>query len=88
MISLGLTSKCAGLPRCRKDVGASHCFWVSAYFVNYFDRVNLAVSRDALQLSFGISAVMFGLPVKRLQLDYALLQLPSGLLLDRLASAA
>src|SRR5205085_2673364 len=28
--------------------------------VNYFDRVNLSVSRDALQASFGISAVMFG----------------------------
>src|SRR6266481_3268231 len=28
--------------------------------VNYFDRVNLSVSRDALQDAFGISAVMFG----------------------------
>jgi len=28
--------------------------------VNYFDRVNLSVSRDALEASFGISAVMFG----------------------------
>jgi hypothetical protein len=28
--------------------------------VNYFDRVNLSVSRDALRDSFGISTVMFG----------------------------
>ena len=28
--------------------------------VNYFDRVNLSVSRDALEASFGISAVTFG----------------------------
>jgi len=29
--------------------------------VNYFDRVNLSVSRDALQDAFGISAVMFAI---------------------------
>jgi len=37
--------------------------------VNYFDRVNLSVSRDALQDAFGISAVMFGYFVQRLQLE-------------------
>lgn len=51
--------------------------------VNYFDRVNLSVSRDALQDSFGISAVMFGYLSSAYNWPYALLQLPSGLLLDR-----
>src|SRR6266851_4332751 len=51
--------------------------------VNYFDRVNLSVSRDALEASFGISAVMFGYLSSAYNWTYALLQLPSGLLLDR-----
>src|SRR3981081_4128487 len=50
---------------------------------NYFDRVNLSVSRDALQTSFGISAVMFGYLSSAYNWTYAVLQLPSGLLLDR-----
>jgi MFS transporter, ACS family, D-galactonate transporter len=51
--------------------------------VNYFDRVNLSVSRDALQDAFGLSAVMFGYLSSAYNWSYALLQLPSGLLLDR-----
>ena len=51
--------------------------------VNYFDRVNLSVSRDALEASFGISAVMFGYLSSAYNWTYAALQLPSGLLLDR-----
>jgi sugar phosphate permease len=51
--------------------------------VNYFDRVNLSVSRDALQDAFGISAVMFGYLSSAYNWTYAILQLPSGLLLDR-----
>lgn len=51
--------------------------------VNYFDRVNLSVSRDALQDAFGMSAVMFGYLSSAYNWSYAVLQLPSGLLLDR-----
>jgi ACS family D-galactonate transporter-like MFS transporter len=51
--------------------------------VNYFDRVNLSVSRDALESSFGISAVMFGWLSGAYNWTYMALQLPSGLLLDR-----
>ena len=51
--------------------------------VNYFDRVNLSVSREALVSSFGISAVMFGYLSSAYNWTYAALQLPSGLLLDR-----
>jgi ACS family D-galactonate transporter-like MFS transporter len=51
--------------------------------VNYFDRVNLSVSRDALHATFGISTVMFGYLLSAYNWTYALLQLPSGVLLDR-----
>src|SRR5437773_5270041 len=51
--------------------------------VNYFDRVNLSVSRNALEASFGISAVMFGWLSGAYDWTYALLQLPCGLLLGR-----
>src|ERR1700682_2427381 len=51
--------------------------------VNYFDRVNLSVARDALQEAVGISAVMFGYLSSAYNWTYAALQLPSGLLLDR-----
>jgi sugar phosphate permease len=51
--------------------------------VNYFDRVNLSVSKEALEASFGISAVMFGYLSSAYNWTYAMLQLPSGLLLDR-----
>src|SRR5947209_15905710 len=51
--------------------------------VNYFDRVNLSVSRDALHSSFGISTVIFGYLLSAYSWTYALFQLPSGLLLDR-----
>ncbi len=51
--------------------------------VNYFDRVNLSVSRDALYASFGISTVTFGWLLSAYNWTYAALQLPSGLLLDR-----
>ncbi len=51
--------------------------------VNYFDRVNLSVARDALHEAFGISTVMFGYLSSAYNWTYAMLQLPSGLLLDR-----
>src|SRR3989441_2079676 len=70
----------AGVPRRRWAISLLLGFGV---LVNYFDRVNLSVSRDALQASFGISAVMFGYLSSAYNWTYALLQLPSGLLLDR-----
>ncbi|HKF26412.1 MAG TPA: MFS transporter [Candidatus Acidoferrum sp.] len=51
--------------------------------ISYFDRVNLSVSKDALYLAFGISAVKFGFLSSTYNWPYMLLQLPSGLLLDR-----
>lgn len=51
--------------------------------VNYFDRVNLSVSHDALVSEFGISDVTFGFLLGAYNWTYALCQLPSGVLLDR-----
>jgi ACS family D-galactonate transporter-like MFS transporter len=51
--------------------------------VNYFDRINLSVSQQALHEAFGISTVMFGYLSSAYNWPYALLQLPCGLLLDR-----
>ncbi|MGA2098087.1 MAG: MFS transporter [Candidatus Acidiferrum sp.] len=59
------------------------CLLGFGVLVNYFDRVNLSVSREALETSFGISAVMFGYLSSAYNWTYAALQLPSGLLLDR-----
>src|ERR1700720_241446 len=74
------TAQARKIPRRRWGIALLLGFGV---LVNYFDRVNLSVSRDALQASFGISAVMFGYLSSAYNWPYALLQLPSGLLLDR-----
>ena len=51
--------------------------------VNYFDRVNLSVSHDALVTSFGISSAMFGMLSAAYSWTYAACQLPIGVVLDR-----
>lgn len=51
--------------------------------INYFDRVNISVSQDALHAAFGISAVQFGYLLSAYSWTYAALQLPCGVLLDR-----
>lgn len=51
--------------------------------VNYFDRVNLSVSHDALYTSFGISNITFGYLSGAYNWTYALCQLPIGVLLDK-----
>jgi MFS family permease len=51
--------------------------------VNYFDRVNLSVAREALHSEFGLSMVAFGYMSSAFNWTYAALQLPVGVLLDR-----
>src|SRR5579859_8297815 len=75
-----LTQQGLQIPRRRWGIALLLGFGV---LVNYFDRVNLSVSRDALQDAFGMSAVMFGYLSSAYNWTYAILQLPSGLLLDR-----
>jgi ACS family D-galactonate transporter-like MFS transporter len=51
--------------------------------VNYFDRVNLSVSHEALITTFGISNIAFGYLSGAYNWTYAMCQLPIGVLLDR-----
>ena len=51
--------------------------------VNYFDRVNLSVSHDALIATFGISNIAFGYLSSAYNWTYAASQLPIGVLLDK-----
>lgn len=68
----------------------SHRRWRIAFLlafgvlVNFFDRINLSVSRDALDASFGISLVLFGYLSSAYNWSYAAMQMPAGILLDRL----
>lgn len=50
--------------------------------VNYFDRVNLSVSHDALVKSFHITPLVFGQLSAAYSWTYAACQLPTGMLLD------
>ena len=51
--------------------------------VTYFDRINLSVSLQALQASFGISLVAFAYLSSAFSWTYGAMQVPAGLLLDR-----
>jgi MFS transporter, ACS family, D-galactonate transporter len=51
--------------------------------VNFFDRINLAVSQEALHASFGLTLIAFGYLSSAFSWSYAAMQLPAGLLLDR-----
>ncbi|HEY9138686.1 MAG TPA: MFS transporter [Terriglobus sp.] len=50
--------------------------------VNYFDRVNLSVSHDALVQTFGITPQVFGQLSAAYSWTYAACQLPTGVVLD------
>jgi sugar phosphate permease len=52
--------------------------------VNFFDRINLAVSQEALHASFGLTLISFGYLSSAFSWSYAAMQVPAGLLLDRL----
>ena len=59
------------------------CLLSLGVLVNYFDRVNLSVSHEALIAAFGISNVTFGYLSGAYNWTYAMCQLPIGVLLDR-----
>jgi MFS transporter, ACS family, D-galactonate transporter len=69
-----------GVPRRRWRIAFLLAFGV---LVNFFDRINLSVSRDALHESFGLSFVAFGFLSSAFSWTYALMQMPCGVLLDR-----
>jgi MFS transporter, ACS family, D-galactonate transporter len=52
--------------------------------INFFDRINLAVSQEALNASFGLTLIGYGYLSSAFSWSYAAMQVPAGLLLDRL----
>jgi hypothetical protein len=67
------TSPAPHIPRRRWGIALLLGFGV---LVNYFDRVNLSVSQDALHNAFGISTVMFGYLLSAYSWSYAAFQHP------------
>ncbi|MES2222908.1 MAG: MFS transporter [Acidobacteriota bacterium] len=51
--------------------------------ISYLDRVNISVGQQALHQRFGLTTVGFGYFLGAYSWTYAMLQLPSGVLLDR-----
>jgi sugar phosphate permease len=82
-MSATLDQTISELDRVPRRRWAIACLLGFGVLVNYFDRVNLSVSKDALNAAFGISAVTFGYLSSAYNWTYAALQLPSGLLLDK-----
>ncbi len=70
----------SAIPRRRWRIAFLLAFGV---LVNFFDRINLSVSRDALHDSFGLSLVAFGYLSSAFSWTYAVMQMPAGVLLDR-----
>ncbi len=78
-----------GLQEKRSGRSVPHRRWMIAFLlafgvlVNYFDRVNLSVAKQALERDFGIDNIVFGYLLSAYNWTYAALQLPMGVLLDR-----
>ncbi|MGB8481564.1 MAG: MFS transporter [Acidobacteriaceae bacterium] len=51
--------------------------------ISYLDRVNISVAQQSLHHTFGLTTVSFGYLLGAYSWTYAMLQLPSGVLLDR-----
>ncbi|EUJ24060.1 major facilitator superfamily protein [Listeria grandensis FSL F6-0971] len=52
--------------------------------VNYFDRINLTVAGQVLMDELSITPAMFGILLSSFSWTYALMQIPMGLVLDRI----
>jgi sugar phosphate permease len=68
------------LPRRRWGIGALLGVGV---LINYIDRINLSVAGPQLQAQFGLRPEQMGLLFSAFFWSYALLQIPTGMLLDR-----
>lgn len=56
----------------------------SGILINYMDRLSISVIQTPLSRDFGLSATEFGVLSSAFLWSYAIMQLPSGMLLDRL----
>lgn len=59
----------------------------SGVLVNYFDRINLSVAGPQLQQAFGLNAEQLGWLFSAFFWSYAVMQIPTGLILDRFGVA-
>ncbi len=72
-----------------RKAGAGRRRWRIAWLlalgvmIGYLDRVNISVGQQALHHTFGLTTVSFGYLLGAYSWTYAMLQLPSGVLLDR-----
>ncbi len=57
-----------------------------AYFMSYVDRTNIALAKTALQADIGLGAAAYGLGAGLFFLSYALLEVPSNLVLHRVGA--
>src|SRR3954452_8654042 len=68
------------IPKLRWRIGALLAFGI---LVNYIDRINLSVAAPQLQAEFGLTSIQLGWLFSAFFWLYALLQIPSGILLDK-----
>ena len=74
-------SRTAGPPRARWGIAG---LLGTGVLVNYFDRISLSVAGPQLEHAFGLSALGLGVLFSAFFWSYALLQIPAGMLLDRI----
>ena len=58
-------------------------FLMAMYFVNYLDRTNLGIAKNAISHDLQLSATIFGLASGIFFIGYVLVEVPSNLALDR-----
>ena len=73
------------IPRVRWGIGA---LLGAGVLINYFDRINLSVGAPQLQQEFGLTDGELGWLFSGFFWSYALLQIPSGMILDRFGVTA
>jgi ACS family D-galactonate transporter-like MFS transporter len=73
-------SAVARIPKVRWGIGV---LLGAGVLVNYFDRINLSVGGPQLQQEFGLTNGELGWLFRALFWPYALLQIPTGMILDR-----
>ena len=68
------------IPRVRWGIGV---LLGAGVLINYFDRINLSVGAPQLQQEFGLTDGELGWLFSGFFWSYALLQIPTGMILDR-----
>ena len=74
------TAAVSRIPRVRWSIGGLLGVGI---LVNYFDRINLSIGGPQLQQEFGLTAGKLGWLFSGLFWPYALMQIPTGMILDR-----